>query len=40
MDQDISMPEEDDLALDTDDLISFSYQVAQGMNFLASKNVS
>ncbi|XP_077333603.1 mast/stem cell growth factor receptor Kit [Lithobates pipiens] len=38
VDQDIAMPEEDDLALDTDDLISFSYQVAQGMNFLASKN--
>ncbi|XP_066429167.1 mast/stem cell growth factor receptor Kit isoform X3 [Eleutherodactylus coqui] len=34
----IAMPEEDDLALDTEDLISFSYQVAQGMNFLASKN--
>ncbi|XP_053314429.1 mast/stem cell growth factor receptor Kit [Spea bombifrons] len=40
VDQDVSiaMPEEDDLALDTEDLISFSYQVAQGMNFLASKN--
>ncbi|KAM3938043.1 mast/stem cell growth factor receptor Kit isoform 3-T3 [Leptodactylus fuscus] len=40
VDQDvtIAMPEEDDLALDTEDLISFSYQVAQGMNFLASKN--
>ncbi|XP_068134671.1 mast/stem cell growth factor receptor Kit [Hyperolius riggenbachi] len=40
VDQDvtIAMPEDDDLALDTDDLISFSYQVAQGMNFLASKN--
>ncbi|KAM9330392.1 mast/stem cell growth factor receptor Kit, partial [Gastrophryne carolinensis] len=40
VDQDVSiaMPEEDDLALDTDDLISFSYQVAQGMNFLAAKN--
>ncbi|NP_001079177.1 KIT proto-oncogene receptor tyrosine kinase S homeolog precursor [Xenopus laevis] len=39
-DQDVSVsiPEEDDLALDTDDLIHFSYQVAQGMNFLASKN--
>ncbi|KAE8629582.1 hypothetical protein XENTR_v10000535 [Xenopus tropicalis] len=34
----VSIPEEDDLALDTDDLINFSYQVAQGMNFLASKN--
>ncbi|KAM4709552.1 mast/stem cell growth factor receptor Kit [Discoglossus pictus] len=40
VDQDvtIAMPEEDDLALDTEDLISFSYQVAQGMKFLASKN--
>ncbi|KAM8939505.1 mast/stem cell growth factor receptor Kit [Pelodytes ibericus] len=40
VDQDvtIAIPEEDDLALDTEDLISFSYQVAQGMNFLASKN--
>ncbi|XP_044155132.1 mast/stem cell growth factor receptor Kit isoform X2 [Bufo gargarizans] len=40
VDQDvtIAMPEEDDLALDTEDLISFSYQVSQGMNFLASKN--
>ncbi|XP_018431109.1 PREDICTED: mast/stem cell growth factor receptor Kit [Nanorana parkeri] len=38
VDKDIAMPEEDDLALDTDDLISFSYQVAQGMNFLAAKN--
>ncbi|KAM4810253.1 mast/stem cell growth factor receptor Kit [Rhinophrynus dorsalis] len=40
VDQDITiaMPEEDDLALDTEDLICFSYQVAQGMNFLASKN--
>uniref|UniRef100_A0A8C5M2V7 Mast/stem cell growth factor receptor n=1 Tax=Leptobrachium leishanense TaxID=445787 RepID=A0A8C5M2V7_9ANUR len=40
VDQDvtIAMPEEDDLALDTEDLICFSYQVAQGMNFLASKN--
>ncbi|OCT99505.1 hypothetical protein XELAEV_18005287mg [Xenopus laevis] len=39
-DQDVSVsiPEEDDLALDTEDLINFSYQVAQGMNFLASKN--
>ncbi|KAG8453681.1 hypothetical protein GDO86_000350 [Hymenochirus boettgeri] len=36
-DSSIAMPEEDDLALDTEDLINFSYQVAQGMNFLASK---
>ncbi|XP_075422590.1 mast/stem cell growth factor receptor Kit [Ascaphus truei] len=40
VDQDvtIAMPEEDDLAMDTEDLLSFSYQVAKGMNFLASKN--
>ncbi|XP_053559940.1 mast/stem cell growth factor receptor Kit isoform X2 [Bombina bombina] len=40
VDQDvtIAMPEEDDLALDTEDLISFSYQVAQGMKFLSAKN--
>ncbi|XP_069487748.1 mast/stem cell growth factor receptor Kit [Ambystoma mexicanum] len=37
-DLDISVPEEDDLALDIEDLLSFSYQVAKGMNFLASKN--
>lgn len=34
----ISVPEEDDLALDIEDLLSFSYQVAKGMSFLASKN--
>jgi hypothetical protein len=32
--------EDDELALDLDDLLSFSYQVAKGMAFLASKNVS
>ncbi|KAL6050581.1 hypothetical protein STEG23_023713 [Scotinomys teguina] len=30
--------EDDELALDLDDLLSFSYQVAKGMAFLASKN--
>ncbi|XP_035270503.1 mast/stem cell growth factor receptor kita isoform X1 [Anguilla rostrata] len=31
-------PEEDVMSLDTEDLLSFSYQVAKGMDFLASKN--
>ena len=41
-DQDVtlSMSEDDELALDVEDLLSFSYQVAKGMSFLASKNVS
>ncbi|NIG58681.1 c-kit receptor [Pontoporia blainvillei] len=30
--------EDDELALDLEDLLSFSYQVAKGMAFLASKN--
>ncbi|XP_028855616.1 mast/stem cell growth factor receptor kita isoform X3 [Denticeps clupeoides] len=30
--------DEDGLSLDTEDLLSFSYQVAKGMDFLASKN--
>lgn len=34
------MFDEDDMSLDTEDLLSFSYQVAKGMEFLASKNVS
>ncbi|XP_056132797.1 mast/stem cell growth factor receptor kita [Lampris incognitus] len=32
------MLHEDGLSLDTEDLLSFSYQVAKGMDFLASKN--
>lgn len=34
------MFDEDGLSLDTEDLLSFSYQVAKGMEFLAAKNVS
>ncbi|KAK5618270.1 hypothetical protein CRENBAI_020220 [Crenichthys baileyi] len=37
-DVDGEMFDEDDLSLDTEDLLSFSYQVAKGMEFLASKN--
>ncbi|XP_043984198.1 mast/stem cell growth factor receptor kita isoform X2 [Gambusia affinis] len=37
-DADGEMFDEDDLSLDTEDLLSFSYQVAKGMEFLASKN--
>ncbi|NXU57842.1 KIT factor, partial [Turnix velox] len=33
-----SVLEDDELALDVEDLLSFSYQVAKGMSFLASKN--
>ncbi|XP_012496561.1 PREDICTED: mast/stem cell growth factor receptor Kit isoform X2 [Propithecus coquereli] len=33
-----SVMEDDELALDLEDLLSFSYQVAKGMAFLASKN--
>lgn len=36
----IAILEDDELALDIEDLLSFSYQVAKGMSFLASKNVS
>lgn len=38
-DSESDMFEEDSLALDTEDLLSFSYQVAKGMEFLTSKNV-
>lgn len=38
-DSESEMFDEDGLSLDTEDLLSFSYQVAKGMEFLASKNV-
>nr|XP_060634516.1 mast/stem cell growth factor receptor Kit [Anolis sagrei ordinatus] len=34
----IAILEDDELALDIEDLLSFSYQVAKGMSFLSSKN--
>ncbi|XP_029356114.1 mast/stem cell growth factor receptor kita isoform X2 [Echeneis naucrates] len=37
-DAESEMFDEDGLFLDTEDLLSFSYQVAKGMEFLASKN--
>ncbi|XP_068176035.1 mast/stem cell growth factor receptor kita isoform X2 [Antennarius striatus] len=37
-DEEDEMFDEDGLCLDTEDLLSFSYQVAKGMEFLASKN--
>ncbi|XP_073332081.1 mast/stem cell growth factor receptor kita isoform X1 [Pagrus major] len=37
-DAESAMFDEDGLSLDTEDLLSFSYQVAKGMEFLASKN--
>uniref|UniRef100_A0A673AZI8 Mast/stem cell growth factor receptor Kit n=1 Tax=Sphaeramia orbicularis TaxID=375764 RepID=A0A673AZI8_9TELE len=37
-DEEDEMFEEDGLSIDTEDLLSFSYQVAKGMEFLASKN--
>uniref|UniRef100_A0A8D0LBG2 Mast/stem cell growth factor receptor n=1 Tax=Sphenodon punctatus TaxID=8508 RepID=A0A8D0LBG2_SPHPU len=39
-DQDVTIAilEDDEFALDIEDLLSFSYQVAKGMGFLASKN--
>uniref|UniRef100_A0A8D3CYR7 receptor protein-tyrosine kinase n=1 Tax=Scophthalmus maximus TaxID=52904 RepID=A0A8D3CYR7_SCOMX len=37
-DEESEMFDEDGLSLDTEDLLSFSYQVAKGMEFLASKN--
>ena len=39
-DEEAELFDEDGLSLDTEDLLSFSYQVARGMEFLASKNVS
>ncbi|XP_026160506.1 mast/stem cell growth factor receptor kita isoform X2 [Mastacembelus armatus] len=37
-DPESEMFDEDGLSLDTEDLLSFSYQVSKGMEFLASKN--
>ncbi|XP_070688060.1 mast/stem cell growth factor receptor kita isoform X2 [Pempheris klunzingeri] len=37
-DAESEMFDEDGLSLDTEDLLSFSYQVAKGMEFLAAKN--
>lgn len=37
-DEESEMFDEDGLSLDTEDLLSFSYQVAKGMEFLVSKN--
>ncbi|MGH0154257.1 UNVERIFIED_CONTAM: hypothetical protein FKN15_033630 [Acipenser sinensis] len=37
-DKDHEMLQDDTMALDTEDLLSISYQVAKGMSFLASKN--
>ncbi|KAM6439787.1 mast/stem cell growth factor receptor Kit [Liasis olivaceus] len=34
----VAILEDDELALDIEDLLSFSYQVAKGMSFLSSKN--
>lgn len=39
-DAESEMFDEDGLSLDTEDLLSFSHQVAKGMEFLAAKNVS
>ncbi|KAG8134894.1 hypothetical protein E2320_007972 [Naja naja] len=36
----VAILEDDELALDVEDLLSFSYQVAKGMSFLSSKNVT
>lgn len=38
-DEENKMFDEDGLSVNTEDLLSFSYQVAKGMEFLASKNV-
>ncbi|XP_013856685.1 mast/stem cell growth factor receptor Kit, partial [Austrofundulus limnaeus] len=38
-DEESKMFDEDGLSVNTEDLLSFSYQVAKGMEFLASKNV-
>lgn len=39
-DAESEMFDEDGLSLSTEDLLSFSHQVAKGMEFLAAKNVS
>lgn len=36
----VEIQEEDSWPVDMDDLLRFSYQVAQGLDFLTAKNVS